>query len=395
MSRGLDFKHLKELLEVDKPEPELLEDLDILLGLIVFFGPLAVGLPPGTADAILGVLDKRKGVMKAGEWLFTKLSKWSAGDQVASYRRAERASVLLPYVAFAETVRELVPAIKNLPENVYENTDSFTEGRTNAPEPPSPALNWGPSLDKLSEFYEDYTRVLQNLLEPWKVLSQQARPALVQLEQHRDSLAGQARIRFIAEDNDLRSKFELFKLYREQQEKDWMGRILVAAVQPPSEAQTRPVDLLSSSSSLLQPRFGSLFGTERRRQAAELADSLEQQFFGIYYVHGAPGMGKSELCLAAIRAYLERHATAKALRIDLRQATDRRTFLECCARSTGAKNEAAWEEIADCVRKLVSPGRLIVLFENMEAIANDSVSVADVVLQGVWTNSQCPRCDYS
>jgi hypothetical protein len=79
MARQITLEEIRRLLEKGKPDTELLKTVDAVMGLIVFFAPLAVGLPPGTADLIVKVLEKREGLFKVGDILVGRLAKIGNG----------------------------------------------------------------------------------------------------------------------------------------------------------------------------------------------------------------------------------------------------------------------------------------------------------------------------
>src|SRR5690349_15656784 len=100
MAKRISLEEIKKLLEKGKADGDLLKDADAIMGLIVFFAPLAAGLPPGTADVIVEVIGEREALIKAGERLIEKLAKLGSGDEVDRYRRIEAAHLLVTYAAF-------------------------------------------------------------------------------------------------------------------------------------------------------------------------------------------------------------------------------------------------------------------------------------------------------
>jgi hypothetical protein len=109
MAKRISLEEVKKMLEQGKADTDLLKNVDAFMGLIVFFAPLAAGLPPGTADAIAEVLGKREALIKAGERLVEKLAKVGAGDEVDRYRRIEAAHLLIMYSAFFDSVSKKIP----------------------------------------------------------------------------------------------------------------------------------------------------------------------------------------------------------------------------------------------------------------------------------------------
>ena len=89
MAKRISLEEIKRLLEKGKAGTGLLKNVDAFMGLIVFFAPVAVGLPPGTADVIAETLGEREALIKAGERLIERLAKIGTGDEVDRYRRID------------------------------------------------------------------------------------------------------------------------------------------------------------------------------------------------------------------------------------------------------------------------------------------------------------------
>jgi hypothetical protein len=66
MASRITLKEIETLLKKGTIDGELLKDVDAVMGAITFFAPMAVGLAPGTIDAITSVLGTRESLINAG-----------------------------------------------------------------------------------------------------------------------------------------------------------------------------------------------------------------------------------------------------------------------------------------------------------------------------------------
>ncbi len=194
------------------------------MGLMVFFAPIAVGLPPGTADLIVEVLDKREGLFKAGEILVEKLGKVGAGDEVDHYRRIEAAHLLVTYSSFFDSVSKKIPGFwKKLA--LDENTQKYLAKQSKINEndrlgvgPPPPDLphplgTFEAHLSEIKKFYEALNRTMIGYLEVLKIVSIDAASKANDYRALKDSITNDAVERYQAQYVELATKFPEFQIF--------------------------------------------------------------------------------------------------------------------------------------------------------------------------------------
>jgi hypothetical protein len=170
MARQITLE-IRRLLEKGKPDTELLKTVDAVMGLIVFFAPLAVGLPPGTADLIVKVLEKREGLFKVGDILVGRLAKIGTGDEVDRYRRIVAAHLLITYSSFFDSVSKKIPDFWKklaLDENAQNYLAQQSSGKEKAlmrvgpppPDLPHPLTTFETHLSELRSFYDALNKTL-------------------------------------------------------------------------------------------------------------------------------------------------------------------------------------------------------------------------------------------
>src|SRR5450756_532952 len=93
MTLDLTFKQVCELVKKDgKKDPKLVEAVDNLLGLALICSPLVVG---PTAAALLPMLAAKNELVKAGKFVFDKLSNRQDDDYLARQQRMQVAYELI------------------------------------------------------------------------------------------------------------------------------------------------------------------------------------------------------------------------------------------------------------------------------------------------------------
>ena len=224
MAKQITLEEIRKLLEKGKPDTELLKTVNAMMGLIVFFAPLAVGLPPGTADLIVKVLEKREGLFKAGEILVEKLAKVGSGDEVDRYRRIEAAHLLITYSAFFDSVSKKIPDFWKklaLDENAQKYLAQESSGKQKTamsagalpPDLPHPLTTFASHLSELQSFYEAMNKTLVGYLEVLKIASIDATAKANEYEALKDSITTEALERYQAQYVELSTKFPEFHIF--------------------------------------------------------------------------------------------------------------------------------------------------------------------------------------
>jgi hypothetical protein len=114
MTLDLTFKQVCELVKKDgKKDPKLVEAVDNLLGLALICSPLVVG---PTAAALLPMLAAKNELVKAGKFVFDKLSNRQDDDYLARQQRMQVAYELICFTAFFDALDRQIP--KNLRERI-------------------------------------------------------------------------------------------------------------------------------------------------------------------------------------------------------------------------------------------------------------------------------------
>jgi len=159
---------------------------------------------------------------------------------------------------------------------------------------------------------------------------------------------------------------KLWKVVQDQKINAIIAKLGELGRPPVSIPQPR---LLQADSPILQPRQGLFVG--RAELAGRIARELAASAGDLVYVYGAPGMGKTALCAAALRHYLEGHPESTALFVDLRAAEDLPTLLGACADALGDLSLKDESEIRHRLAQVAQAqqGPLILYFDNFESVA--------------------------
>jgi adenylate kinase family enzyme len=224
MAKQITLEEIRHLLEKGKPDKELLKTVDAIMGLIVFFAPLAVGLPPGTADVVAKVLEKREGLFKVGEVLVEKLAKLGAGDEVDRYRRIEAAHLLITYSSFFDSVSKKIPdfwkklaldetAQKYLAQQSKGEQKALTRLGTLPPQLPHPLATFETHLSELRSFYEALNKTLVGYLEVLKIANIDASAKANEYGALKESITADALERYQAQYVELATKFPEFHIF--------------------------------------------------------------------------------------------------------------------------------------------------------------------------------------
>jgi len=112
MKTKFTFEQVCKLVESDYPD--LKEDFNVLLDLLILFSPLCFSNPATGTIATIGILADllavKDGIFKVGERLLTKITG-SSKDPIDRYRRMELAYVLICYSAFFDSLEKAIPEI--------------------------------------------------------------------------------------------------------------------------------------------------------------------------------------------------------------------------------------------------------------------------------------------
>ena len=143
----------------------------------------------------------------------------------------------------------------------------------------------------------------------------------------------------------------------------------------PAKTPGSSARLLGPDSPVLHPRHGSFFG--RAPLIRRIVERLGVCDGRIGYVYGAPGMGKTSVCKAAIREYLAADPTAAALFVDLHGTEGLAGLSAALADSLG---EVGLENEADVRDQLTrtaqaNDGALVLYLDNFESVASSGEAV--------------------
>src|SRR6266849_2419422 len=182
MAKRISLEEIKKLLEKGKADTDLLKNMDAIMGLVVFFAPMAGGLPPGIANIIAETLKEREALVKAGERLIEKLSKIGTGDEVDRYRRIEASHLLIMYSAFFDSVSKNIPDFWNklaLDDQAQKYLIQQSTGKEKnllplgppAPPVPHPLTAFDAHLAELQGFYQALSKALTGWLDVLKIVN--------------------------------------------------------------------------------------------------------------------------------------------------------------------------------------------------------------------------------
>ncbi len=109
METSLSFKDVCRFIKED--DPKLIENVDLMLGLVLILSPMILVPSPATVAPALGLLTVKNELTKIGKVLFQKLTGKKDKDSLAKQQRMEIAYCLICYTAYFEALDTLVPEV--------------------------------------------------------------------------------------------------------------------------------------------------------------------------------------------------------------------------------------------------------------------------------------------
>lgn len=109
MTTDLSFEEVCKFIKEDSDDPQLIDAVDKMLGLVLIFSSIAVGPAIAPAWGLLGVKNE---LVKTGKSIFNKLTQKKDESFLDKQRRMEMAYCLICYTAFFEAVDKLFPEIE-------------------------------------------------------------------------------------------------------------------------------------------------------------------------------------------------------------------------------------------------------------------------------------------
>ncbi|MBS1829940.1 MAG: ATP-binding protein [Acidobacteria bacterium] len=348
-------------------------------------GPMAAAMAAYGGDTILKLLELsgQESLKKFPEALAGNLGNFIAGAAHDSVKDANAGSLRgLFRDALAATLQairaELIPEMRVEDRSYYEGWFERWEKRLkkdNLPEFTDGSL--------LQRFVRSDAATVEDAVGPVliDILMRLDAQGVLQLEQKPVDPVLEAALRErmplhlpLQLSSALADRDKLWKIVQDQK--------ITLILQRVGELQAAPVTaeplLLGAKARKLAPSQGAFFG--RSDDVRELVRRLAMDDASILYVSGAPGIGKTALCRAALREYLSGHPEAAALFVDLRAAVNRETLVAACAEVLGDRSLRNEGEVRQCLVRTAAKrgGPVVVYLDNFESVAGAEGSMAFV-----------------
>lgn len=240
MTTDLSFKEVCKFIKEDSDDPQLIDAVDKMLGLVLIFSSIAVGPAIAPAWGLLGVKNE---LVKTGKSIFNKLTQKKDEGFLDKQRRMEMAYCLICYTAFFEAVDKLFPEIEKtlglkvsekisiskyaneqLRSKRVEDNQSEDLGETGLStypiHLPHPIDSFNQQTDQILPLYDELTTGFLSFLEGlaiWKSAKEGARMGILTKV---DTLPGLSMKFFKSQYFELAAKFEDFYVWSNLQEHD-------------------------------------------------------------------------------------------------------------------------------------------------------------------------------
>ncbi|MBE7553913.1 MAG: ATP-binding protein [Anaerolineales bacterium] len=236
MKTNFTFEDVCQFVQSDYPE--LKEDIDALLSLIILLSPFFFSCPQATALATVGVLSDllgvKDGIIKVGERIFTRITERDSEDPVNRQRRMQMAYILICYTAFFDTLDKTLPKVmkelklkpfekKRLSELAAERLktrEKEEEAEQKFPdiiykelELPHPADSFHAQKHQLIPLYVELSSGFMKFLESFVLWEKAKNKQREEIKHSLENLPNQAYERFEAQYYSLATKYQEFYVW--------------------------------------------------------------------------------------------------------------------------------------------------------------------------------------